>query len=188
MNITLRKANAIQVSINDAIKQIELDTDTKLNEFQDPEAKIQEANVAFLLGLTKKEALMKALYEIRKAVSRANATNSVDQLLAEIAYLDKVIVLYTGLAGKKEREDGRVIVGRLEKIRNTKEERYSLYGHNDVSTSVLAKDDIEAFTRRLAEFKRTKQQKQDKLLDLNVKVEIVLDPETEVTLTNAGLL
>ena len=44
MNITLRKANAVQNSINDTIKGIKVDFTVELNEFQDVEAAITKAN------------------------------------------------------------------------------------------------------------------------------------------------
>lgn len=189
MNISLRKANAIQASINDLIKRTELDTEVKLNEFQSPETLVQDANVAFLQALSRKEALYSALYEIRKAVSRANAQNSVDQLLAEVAHLDKVIGIYSELASKKPRESMDVVKGRLDKMRNAKEDHSYLYGrHNEITTSILEKLDLEAFARKVAEFKRNKQQLQDRLLEINVRTEITLDAMTEATLSTTGLL
>lgn len=188
MNITLRKANAIQTSINEMIKHTELTTEVKLNEFQNPEALISEANVQFLLALSKKDALYSALYEIRKAVSRANAQNSVDQILAEIAHLDKTIATYADLANKKPVESMELVKGRLDKIRNAKEDHSYLYGRDGVTTSILAKDDIDAFARKVTEAKRSKQQLQDRLLEINVRSEIALDAITEGTLTNVGLL
>ena len=40
MNITLRKANAVQNSINDTVKGIKMEFNIELNEFQDVEAAI----------------------------------------------------------------------------------------------------------------------------------------------------
>lgn len=188
MNISLRKANALQNSINDAIKHTELVTEVKLNEFQSPETLISETNVKFLQALSKKEALYSALYEIRKAVSRANAQQSVDQLLADVAHLDKLIGIYSELAGKKTAESMDLVKGRLDKLRNAKEDHSYLYGRSEITTSVFSKDDVEAFARKLAEAKRNKQQLQDRLLEINVRTEIVLDAISEATLTNAGLL
>jgi hypothetical protein len=44
MNITLRKANAVQNSINDVIKNIKIETTIDLNEFQDPNLVLTDAN------------------------------------------------------------------------------------------------------------------------------------------------
>ena len=40
MKITLRKANALQLAIGEAVKNIDVETDVKINEFQDGEAEI----------------------------------------------------------------------------------------------------------------------------------------------------
>jgi len=188
MNITLRKASALQNGINDLIKQITFETDATLNEFQDPTVKIQETHVKFLQDLSRKEALYSALYEIRKSVSRANAQNSVDQLLADIAQLDKGIAMYQELATKKPAEPIEVVKGRLDKIRGAKEDHYSLYSRNSVTSSVFAQADIDAFKLKLSELKRQKQTKQDRLLDINVRTEVTIDAVTEATLIGTGLL
>ena len=44
MNITLRKANAVQNSINDTVKGIKIDFTVELNEFQNVEDAITKAN------------------------------------------------------------------------------------------------------------------------------------------------
>lgn len=188
MQINLRKANALQTSINDLIKHTEFNTEVKLNEFQDPSALITEAHIKFLQDLGKKEELYGALYEIRKAVSRANAQNQVDQILAEIAKLDKAIAMYTDLANKKPAESMDLVKGRLEKIRNSKEDHAYLYGRHEVTSSIFNKDDIDAFARKVTEAKRNKQALQDRLLDINVRTEITLDAITEGALMNTGLL
>jgi len=172
------------------IKKTEIETTIKLNEFQDPDTMVQEGNVAFLLALSRKEALYSALYEIRKAVSRANAQQSVDQILGDIAYFDKLIALYSDLASKKVRDNMDVVKGRLSKIRNAKEDHHSyLYGrHSEVETGVLEKQDIDVFAHKAADFRRQKQLLQDRLLEINVRTEIHLDDLTEGTLQSTGLL
>jgi len=189
MNITLRKASALQNSINELIKHTDFTTEVKLNEFQSPETLIEQANVAFNQALSRKESLYSALYEIRKAVSRANAQNSVDQILAEVAHLDKSIAMYSELAGKKPTDSMEMLKGRLDKIRNAKEDSYSsLYGRHELATGIFQAVDIEAFGRKLTELKRNKQQLQDRLLEINVRTEIQLDAMTEATLATTGLL
>ena len=44
MNISLRKASAIQNAINDTVKGIQFNVQVKLNEFQDAEAEISRAS------------------------------------------------------------------------------------------------------------------------------------------------
>lgn len=190
MNITLRKANALQNSINDTIKSVKFDTTVKINEFQDPEAVIKAAEVEFARNMQRRDSLYATLYEIRKAVSKANDSSSISQKLADVAHLEKQIQFFGDLANKEVREEASVISGKLDKIRNRKEEsRASLYGYNDeVSTSILDKDEVEGFKKLTTAAKKNKQKLQDEILELNVRTEIQLSEKAVAVLTAEGLV
>jgi len=190
MNITLRKANAIQISINDALKAISFETQVKINEFQDAEAEIARAALEFKTDLARRDALTEALYEIRKSVGSANAAVGIDTRLADVANLEKQIQFYNGLAGKTVRESEKVVAGRLDKIRNGKDEgRRSIYGYADtVDTSVFTREDLDGFRKLVAKAKKSKQKFQDEILELNVQTTIELSATAEATLATEGLL
>ena len=190
MNISLRKASALQNSINDAIKAITLTTEVALNEFQHTETTVADTLIKFKSDLARRDSLVSALYEIRKAVGVANNSNGVNMRLADVAHLEKQIQSYSALASKEVRENWEVINGKLDKIRNRKDDsRSSLYGYNDtVSTSVLDAADIKAFKDLVAEAKKAKQKLQDEILELNVRSEIALSDRTTQTLTSERLL
>jgi hypothetical protein len=65
MNITLRKANAVQNSINDTVKSIKINFDLELNEFQDVESAITKANSELVVNDARRQKLIMALYNIR---------------------------------------------------------------------------------------------------------------------------
>ena len=117
MNVTLRKASALQNAINDTIKGIKLETTVQVNEFQNAEAVIATANTTLNKNLARKIALTNALYAIRSAVGEANSVK-VDSLLALVANTEKNIQIYTELASTDVREDAVVLAGRLDKIKN----------------------------------------------------------------------
>ena len=191
MNISLRKANALQNSINDTVKGLDFETTVKINEFQEAEQEIKKATETLCNNLTRRDALVEALYEIRKSVSGANTEVSIDSRLADVAHLEKQIQFYNGLAGNKVRESENVVAGRLDKIRNDKGEssRRSIYGYTDtVDTSVLTREDLDGFRRRVATAKKQKQKLQDEILELNVQTVIKLSDKTEVVLQAEGLI
>jgi hypothetical protein len=190
MKITLRKANAVQASINDSLKGIDAVTQIRINEFQDAEAEIKQASEKLFANLNRKEKLNTALYEIRKAVGCANATAGVDDKLADIAHLDKSIQLYSAFVTGQVREPSTVLAGRLDKIRQRPADaRSSIYGReDDVGTSVLTQEDIDGFKRVVAKAKKSKQKLQDEVLELNVRTEIELSAEAEATLQAEGLI
>jgi hypothetical protein len=190
MKITLRKANAVQLSINDALKSIDTVTNIRVNEFQDAEREIRQASEKLFSNLNRKEKLNIALYEIRKAVGRANAQVGIDDKLADIAHLDKGIQLYSAFVTAEVRESPVVLTGKLEKIRNRKDDsRVTLYGReDDVTTSILSEDDVAGFKRVVAKAKKSKQKIQDEVLELNVRTEIEVSAETAATLEAEGLI
>ena len=190
MNISLRKANALQNSINDAIKGLDFDVTVKINEFQDAEQEISKAAAVVKTNIQRRTALNDALYEIRKSVGGANTQVGIDNRLADVANLEKQIQFYNGLAGNKVRESEKVVAGRLDKIRNGKEEtRRSIYGYDStVDTSVLNREDLDGFRRRVATAKKQKQKLQDEILELNVQTTIQLTSTTEATLQTEGLI
>jgi len=190
MNITLRKANALQNSINDTLKGIKFDTTVKVNEFLDPEVVIKAAEMEFAKNMQRRDSLYAVLYEIRKLVSRANDGSGISQKLADVAHLEKQIQFFGDLATKEIREDQKVIAGKLDKIRNEKgETRRSIYGyHDEVTTSILNKDEVEGFKKLATVAKKNKQKLQDEILELNVKTEITLGEKAVAVLTSEGLL
>ena len=91
MKINLRKANALQLSIQDTIKGIKFDTEVKINEFQVAEDELARVRADFATKQDRHRNLLNSMYDIRKAVSRANSAHSVDIKLADVALLDKKI-------------------------------------------------------------------------------------------------
>jgi hypothetical protein len=190
MKITLRKANALQIAIGEAVKNISVETDVKINEFQVGEAEIARVASEFRENLARRTQLVNAMYAIRKAVSTANAGAGVDVKLADVAMLEKQVQFYNGLAGKKVREDAAVVEGQLNKLRESKDDsRRSIYGYaSTVDTSVLTAEDIRSFRTAAATAKKSKQKLQDELLEINVRTEITLAQDTVQFLTAEGLL
>lgn len=190
MNITLRKANAIQNSINDAIKNIKIDLTVEINEFQDVEQILSKYNNNLIVNDAHRQQLTMALYNIRALVGTANAASGIDTALAKAAFIDKRIAQLEQLATATELTDVTVIKGKLEKIRNDKGEKgRSIYGYTDtVSTGVLAADQIAQAKTEILNLKKQKQKLNDEILELNIKTEIPLTEDTVALLKAEGLL
>lgn len=176
MKISLRKANAIQASINDAIKSLSFETSVQINEFEDPESKIDEFRAEFNKNLDRRVDLDLVLYSIRKSVSSANHNSGIDGRLADVARIERQIQLLTGFSKERVRESGSVIAGKLERIKTRKED--SLYGRgSEVSTSIFSKNDLSKFKDSVSSLRKEKQRIQDEILELNVRTEITLSDE-----------
>ena len=191
MNISLRKANAVQTGINDAIKSIKIETTLELNEFQDVQAALVKANETLFANDSRRQRLLLALYNIRGLVGTANAQNGIDLKLATAAFIDKRIGQLDELSKLTAVTDLAVINGKLEKIKNDKGEssRRSLYGLIDtVSTTVVSQEQIDQVKVEIQNLKKQKQKINDEVLELNIKTEIPLSEDVVASLQAEGLL
>ena len=191
MNLTLRKANAVQAGINDAIKSIKIETSLELNEFQDVQTALVKANETLFANDSRRQRLLLALYNIRGLVGTANAQSGIDMKLATAAFIEKRMTQLDELSKLSPVTDLAVINGKLDKIKNDKGEtgRRSIYGYSDtVSTSILSKDQITQAKTEILNLKKQKQQINDEVLELNIKTEVPLNEDTVATLQAEGLL
>jgi len=189
MEISLRKANALQHAINEMLGTLDLSTEVSINEFEKPSEKVTEAISRFETHLATRGKLIAVLYEIRKAVAHANATSGIDSLLADVAMLDKDMQLYGRLSKLEPAVANDVLVGKLGKIKGRdKADVYGRFGDDTVTTNIFDKEKIEEFKAELARLKRAKTALQDSLLELNVSTTIVLDDEAEHFLARAGIV
>jgi uncharacterized protein YdcH (DUF465 family) len=191
MNITLRKANAVQNSINETVKNIKVELTIEINEFQNVEDTLSKANNELIVNDGRRQNLTMALYNIRALVGTANAASGIDTALAKAAFIDKRISQLEQLASATEITSLEVIKGKLEKIKNDKGEnsRRSIYGYSDtVSTGVLSKEQTAQAKTEILNLKKQKQKLNDEILELNIKTEIPLSDDTVATLQAEGLL
>ena len=191
MNVSLRKANAIQNAINDTIKSIKINLTTEFNEFQEPAVELQKLNAEVFANDKRRGDLLTAQFSIRALVGAANATSGVDAKLTQAAFIDKRISQLETFSSAEEMTDMTVISGKLEKIRTRVNDnsRASLYGRDDtVHTSLLTKDQIDTAKGMIRDLKNQKQKLNDEILELNVRTEITLTAEVEQVLRTEGLI
>jgi uncharacterized protein YdcH (DUF465 family) len=191
MNITLRKANAVQNSINDTVKNIRVDLTVEINEFQTVEDTLSKVNNELIANDGRRQNLTMALYNIRALVGTANAASGIDTALAKAAFIDKRIGQLEEMGKATEITPLEVIKGKLEKIKNDKGDntRRSIYGYSDtVSTGILSKEQIAQAKTEILNLKKQKQKLNDEILELNIKTEIPLGDDTVATLQAEGLI
>ncbi len=187
MKVSLRKANALQAAINEAMSALDFSVEISINEFEKPAVKMSEAKDRFSTHLATRKALQSAIYDIRRKVATANAESGVNDHLADVAVLDKDIAFYSKLAKLSPALENDVLVGKLGKIKGRGEDQF--YGREDVvRTNIFTEAEVEEFKATLASLKKTKVAVQDSLLELNVSTEIELSEETEKVLARAGII
>ena len=191
MNITLRKASALQNRINETIADIRINPYVTLNEFQNPNSMLLDAKNALFENDTRRQRLLLTMYTIRSLVAAANAASGVDLKLATAAYIDKRIVQLNELAGLQPQEPLSVIEGQLAKLKAQEAvTKRSMYGYDDggVKTTVIDEEQIKRFKQEILNLKKQKQGINDEVLALNIKTEIPLSDESVAILTAEGLL
>ena len=187
MNISLRKASALQNAIQDAIRSIKIEPTIQVNEFVNTERAILDANTTLVEGDGRRVALAIAYYNIRSLVGAANVSCGINMKLATAAFVDKRIAQLQELIAVGARNI-EVVTRRLDKIRETPATN-RLYSHEtEVATSVLTEDQIAAFRSELSQLKKQKVALSDEILELNIKTEIPLGENTITTLKNEGLI
>jgi hypothetical protein len=190
MKITLRKANAVQNSITEAMRSVKIVTSVEISEFEDANVKITAANRDLFHADQRRSDMLMAQFAIRGLVGSSNAVSGIDAKLTQAAYIDKRIAQLTEMSSAKEKTQLSILEGKLDKIRNRKEEsRASLYGRDDVVDSgVVEKSQIEEINNFIKDLKKQKQKLNDEVLELNVRTEIELSEETVNVLKSENLI
>lgn len=192
MNITLRKASALQASIQEAVKNIDVTVKAELNEFVDAQTALASANAKLVQADQRRTSLTKVLYRIRAQVGTSNAESGINGKLAEAAYIDKRIGQLTALVGADALQDDiAVIQGKIEKLKapESANSRRSLYGYSDtVSTGVLTQAQVDTFKAEQLALKKEKQKLNDEVLELNVRTEVTLSADAVAVLQAEGLI
>ena len=188
MNITLRKASALQNAINETLKGLEVTVTVTVDEFQDADSVIAAKWGEVNETVVRKIALLDVLYAVRKGVAAANAAAGVTELLADAAQLDKRIQLQGQLAGATVQLEPAVLNGRLERLREQTGETRLYRSASGVETGVFTEAEVAAAKVELADLKKLKQALQDRLLELNVGTTVALSDKSVIVLQQEGLL
>ena len=190
MNISLRKANAVNNSIQETIRQIEIKSSIELNEFQDIAAELKRANDTLFTNDNRRQKLLLAMYNIRGLVGTANTNCGIDLKLATAAFVDKRVAQLEELSKIQPVTDLAVLSGKIEKIKGLKDEaRSRIYGYGDtVTTTVVSAEQLDQIRAEIRNLKKQKQKLNDEILELNIKTEIPLSDDVVNTLTAEGLL
>lgn len=189
--INLRRAAALQNVLHETIKSILIDSNIEVNEWQNPEEVVSQANAELFKNDSRRNDLLMSIYTIRSLVATQNASCGISGKLSHMAYIDKRITQLSDIvehASKIESMD--VIRGRLEKIRSRPvDSRASIYHRDeDVRVCVVTQEQIDQIKLVIRDLKKQKTTLNDEVLELNVRTEIELTPEVDAILIREGLI
>lgn len=186
--LSLRKASAVQNEIRNAIKELTLVGSVSVTEFiVDLEGTITKRHGEAWDIIHRRDSLTSVLYRIRSAVSTANQLSGISDMLATVAMIETRIKDFETASKFTARTDLAEVTARVEKLRNTKEDRYS-FGERTVEVGLFSEGEIAGFKNTIADLKRQRQNIRDKVLEANIRSEITLSDEDSAVLTTAGIL
>lgn len=183
MKFSLRKAAVMQRNLLDEMKAIEFDTTVELNEFEDSDVVLVNKFTELNKKVQNFSNMSRQFYYIRKAVAKANQESGINDILADLANLDKHISMWEGLKAASVRVSPEVIKGKIDKMKSKEKDSYAYRG-DSLTVSLVTQESMDAVLVQLANCKREKQALQDKLLHLNVATEIELMTQEEVDATD----
>jgi hypothetical protein len=192
--INLRKANALQSEIRKAISSSGVSDTATITEYtKDIAGGLEKAMADYATDVMRKLALNTALFNIRKSVAQANASNGISDILADVELIDAKITVYSAVATKAVAKTLDEINARVEKLKATPTDASrasAIYGdrYSTVETSVVEQSTIDGAKLNVKQLKREKQTLQDKLLALNVNTVINIDTIDEMVLKVEGIL
>jgi hypothetical protein len=192
--INLRKANALQSEIRKAISSSGVSDTATITEYtKDIAGGLEKAMADYATDVMRKLALNTALFNIRKSVAQANASNGISDILADVELIDAKITVYSAVATKAVAKTLDEINARVEKLKATPTDASrasAIYGdrYSTVETSVVEQSTIDGAKQNVKQLKREKQTLQDKLLTLNVNTVINIELTDEMVLKIEGIL
>lgn len=182
MKLSLRKANTLQLLINEQINEPFIGSVT-IGKFDDPDNLVGPAQNKLQEIIVKKFDLTDVYYTIRKKVAQKSTEVGIADLLTDLARNQKNAQAFKQLASTREflpKPD--VLQKALDEIR--KEQPTNSYQRRDaLIIGLFTKEVVETYAKTLKILQKEKQKISDKLLHLNVSSEIELD-EKEVAVLN----
>jgi hypothetical protein len=188
MKLNLRKSSALQESLKQFITQNMPTSDVRINQYEDVNSQLQKAETLFTEQTNSFFLFSDILYEIRKKVSTANQISGINDILTNVALIDKKIQFLSRLINSGEMISSEVLTGKLEKLKTRDESSYYSDSNDNVITSIISSEKMLEFTETLKFLKKEKQSLQDKLLELNISNYIELSDEIVSILQKESLI
>lgn len=189
MKLTLRKANALQLLINESIASTSISTQVSIGKYDDPKLAVIHAGGIFQAALDKTRSLLAVLYSIRQKVSDESHEAGVSKILSEVAHIDKLSGVLKPLAQTSSFAPTENVL--LEAHADLKKDQpvnsYSSRA-NAFTTGAIPQTWIPAYLKEVSDLRKRKQSLSDKLLELNIRHEIELSEEEETVLKKYDLI
>ena len=193
MKISLRKAHALQQEIRRVMGEVFPSITVKLDEsIQNDHVydQLEMHRFDYISRMDRYVRLSETLASVRSRVAAANEAAGVNELLSQLAHLDRMVRVYTESAPKLDDAvscgDVETIQYKLDAIRNPENRKAAMYRfESDVTVALNTR---EGLNQLASKYRRQRVAVNDQLLEANVgrKIELA-DSEVEL-LREVGLI
>ena len=189
MELTLRKANALQLLINEQVANTPIQTQVSVGKYDDPILAVFSASGVFQASLEKIRSLLGVLYSVRQKVAESGHGAGIPKLLSEIAHIDKLTGVLKPLATLSSFAPTEEVLRAAHEDLKKEQPVASYSGRRDVfTTGAIPQGWIPTYLKEVSDLRKQKQRLSDKLLELNIQHTIELSPEEEETLRKYDLI
>lgn len=183
MKLSLRKANALQLEITQAIGEFQPSSCITLTEYSTLPDVVTESNTNLAkLGTTIE--LTNIVYDMRKKIAIANAAE-INSILTNIAHINKLISLEQIISSASARETDAVINAKIQRLKTPSTDRYSIVSLN---TPLFHQSHISKSISAIVAYRRIIVGLKDRLLELNISTQIELEDKQVKTLQKLGII
>ena len=189
MKVSLRKANALQEALAEAVKsstKTQREVDVLNTVMWKPE--INNVQTRYFDEIRGKLDMVNVRFTIRQLVSTANAECGVSDLLTELASTDSAIItIQRFIVQQSVREKDEILEKKRErKLARVDNPEYD--GYMEMEVSVISKEDRDHWEDKVKELRRRKASINDQLLELNIRTDIELPTFVEEVLRKENLI
>ena len=190
--INLRRAAALQVSIQDAIRALNVNPQVEISMFSEFGEVVPAQTQALMKNIQTRGLLIRALFQIRNATAKANMESGISAVLANQAEIDMEIACIQPLAESQVYEGKEITEKRAARMASQKETT-PMYGRQEAPSETIkvmvgSKASIDNAKESLAALRKTRLDLKDRLGELNATVKIDLTEETVETLRSERIL
>ena len=176
MRITLKKAHIIQQTLDTIIKNINIQSECYIAEFQSVQEVIDQKTALALESIQRKLVLIEVRYKIRDMIDLTNISNEINRYLTQIVSLNKRIAFLELVItnAKETKTDVTALQNKLLKVQS------STSDYNDnVRAHIFNMENTNSLREDLYELKKQKSELSDKVAALNVTTIISFSDEIE---------
>jgi hypothetical protein len=190
MKVSLRKARQIRDDVEKLIAGQAVSPQLTLNVLADGHKELVASKRLEAMAQVKLLGdLDIAMFEIRKAIGRANAESGIADLLADRARCERLQARMAEVARTFSlADDASVLERRIEMNRTKLTSSDSRYVSETITVSVLKEEDAAFFAEAEITARRAIRDLDDRILELNVRTSIELSEASAELLKNHGII